>query len=168
MAEDDRDEEGEEDGQEGGVGHQQDAHRADEEVHHLALAVEELPLNKDSDDSDGEGQEATGDDCEAAVADGEGLTEEGPLDGQEPLQLEHHQGQQVGDLHKEADTLVEADLARGALALQAISQDVVSISKDCSYQEDHVGHHHTEVVCLQDMARPKIDCFFFFYESIKF
>ena len=55
MAEDRRDEEGEDDGQEGGVGHHQDAHWAEEEVHGLALAVQEFPLNKDSNDSDGEG-----------------------------------------------------------------------------------------------------------------
>ena len=51
------------------------------------------------------------------MPDSEGLTEEGPRDGQQPLQLEHQQGQQVGDLHCQADSLVEADVGRGALAV---------------------------------------------------
>ena len=83
---------GEKDGEDGGVGLQVDADWAEVEADRGDLAVEELPLDDDSGDSETSGEEDDSEEGVDAVSDSDLRTEERSLDGQEPVQLEEHQG----------------------------------------------------------------------------
>ena len=101
---------GEEDGEDGGVGLQVDADLAEVEAEGGDLAVEEPPLNDDSGDSETGGEEGDSKEGIGAVSDSDLRAEERSLDGQEPVQLEEHKGQQVVGSQKQTDGLVQAEL----------------------------------------------------------
>ena len=170
LAEDGGDKEGEEDGQEGGEGHHQDTHWTEQEVHDRGLAVEEAPLNNDSNDSEGEREEDTGEDCEASVPDSDLLTEKGEPDGHQPFKLQQDQGKQVVDLYKQTKGWVEAKFIRGGILATA------SLKDDLKYQVSKEDNHKEKIVSLKYMARPQVHCFYMtnnlemksFIKAIKF
>ena len=100
---------GEEDGEDVGVGLQVDADLADVEAEGVDLAVEEPPLDRDSDDSETGGEEGNSYEGVDAVLESELCTEERARDGQQPVQLEEHQGQQVVEPQKQTNGLVQAE-----------------------------------------------------------
>ena len=105
-----RHDQGEEDGEDGGVGLQVDADWAEVEAEGGNLAVEEPPLDDDSGDSETGGEEGDSEEGIGAVSDSDLRAEERSLDGQEPVQLEEHKGQQVVGSQKQTDGLVQAEL----------------------------------------------------------
>ena len=138
---------GEEDGEDGGVGLQVDADWAEVETEGGDLAVEEPPLDDDSGYSETGGEEGDSEEGIGAVSDSDLRAEERSLDGQEPVQLEEHQGQQVVGSPKQTDRLVKAEL--GVQADNCVQNNNHLTPKEAK-------DHDKEVVSLEDMAGPQI------------
>ena len=118
-------------------------------MHDRGVAVEESPLNDDSNDSESERDEETGKDSEASEPDSDLLTEKGEPDGNQSFKLHQDQGKQVVDLHKKTKGWMKAKYARGGILATA------SIKDDLQNQVSHEDNNEAKVVCLKYMARPQ-------------
>ena len=136
---------GEEGGEDGGVGLQVDADWADVEAEGGDLAVEEPPFDGDSDDSETGVEEDDSEDGVAAVLDSELRTEERLHDGEQPVQLEEHQGQQKVGSQKQTDGLVQAEPG------VQVNNGIQDHDNQTPQLDDY---HNKEIVCLENMGGP--------------